>query len=62
LIDEIAGERSDIKAVKIHADEEQELAAAFQIMRIPTFAVIRNGSISRQSAGAIFKNQNFNML
>ena len=35
VVDEIAGERPDIKVGKVNVTEQQELAAAFQIMSIP---------------------------
>ena len=52
VLDQIAGERPDIKVCKINVDEEQELASAFQIMSIPTLMVVKGGKVVRQSAGA----------
>lgn len=62
LVEEIAGERSDIKVVKVNVDEEQELAAQFQVMSIPALMVFKNGKITNQSVGAIPKNQILSML
>ncbi len=62
IIDEIAAERQDIKVVKINVDEEQELAASFQIMSIPTLVVMKDGKVISQSAGAKSKAQILNML
>ncbi len=62
IIDEIAAERQDIKVVKINVDEEQELAASFQIMSIPTLVVMKDGKVVSQSAGAKSKAQILNML
>lgn len=62
LIDEIAQERSDIKVVKINVDEEQELAAQFQVMSIPTLMVMKNGEVIQQAMGARPKNQILDML
>jgi thioredoxin 1 len=52
LIDEIAQERGDIKVGKINVDEEQELAAKFGVMSIPTLVVMKDGEMKTQQAGA----------
>ncbi len=62
VIDEIAKERPDIKVGKINVDEQEELAAQFRIMSIPTLMVIKNGQIVKQSMGAQPKNQILAML
>ena len=43
VVEEIAGERSDIKVCKVNVDEQPELAGQFGIMSIPTLMVIKNG-------------------
>ena len=48
VLDQIAGERPDIKVCKINVDEEQELASAFQIMSIPTLMVVKGGKVVRR--------------
>ena len=50
-VDAIAEERPDIKVGKVNVDEQNELAAKFGIMSIPTLVVIKNGQIVTQSAG-----------
>ena len=57
LVEEIAEERSDIKVVKINVDEEQELAAQFGVMSIPTLVVMKNGKVVNQVTGARPKAQ-----
>ncbi len=57
VIDEIAGERSDIKVGKVNVDEQPELARAFKVMSIPTVVVMKNGKIVNQSLGARPKGQ-----
>ena len=52
VIDEIAGERSDIKVGKINVDEQPELARQFGVMSIPTLIVMKNGQIVSKAAGA----------
>ena len=57
LVEQIAEERSDIKVVKINVDEEQELAAQFGVMSIPTLMVVKNGEVVSKSVGAKNKQQ-----
>ena len=52
IVDEIAEERADIKVGKVNVDEEQALAAAFQVMSIPTLVVMRNGKVAASIVGA----------
>ena len=56
IIEEIAGERPDIKVGKINVDEQPELASKFGIMSIPTLVVMKNGKIVQQVSGARPKN------
>lgn len=62
VVDEIAEERSDIKVGKINVDEQQELAAKFGIMSIPTLVVMKDGKIINQSVGAGPKSRILAML
>ncbi len=57
ILDEIAGERSDVKICKINVDEEMELAAQFRVSTIPTLLVMEGGKVVNQSVGARPKNQ-----
>ena len=56
IIEEIAGERPDIKVGKINVDEQPELASKFGIMSIPTLVVMKNGKIVQQVSGVRPKN------
>lgn len=62
ILEEIAGERSDIKIGKINVDEQLELASQFRVMSIPTLIVIKDGKIVNQSMGAKPKNAILAML
>ena len=62
IVEEIAGERPDIKVGKINVDEEAELASQFGIMSIPTLVVIENGKIVNQAMGARPKEAILGML
>ena len=56
IIEEIAGERPDIRVGKINVDEQPELASEFSIMSIPTLVVMKNRKIVQQVSGARPKN------
>ena len=62
IIDEIAGERSDITVGKVNVDEQVALAQQFRVMTIPTLMVIKNGQVVHQSAGARPKAQILELL
>lgn len=57
IVEEIAGERPDIKVGKVNVDEEQDLAMQFGVISIPTLAVVKDGKVVSQSVGARPKNQ-----
>ena len=62
IIEEIAGERPDIRVGKINVDEQPELASKFGIMSIPTLVVMKNGKIVQQISGARPKSAILEML
>lgn len=56
-IDALADEMVDsIKVGKINVDEQQELAAAFKVMSIPTLAMTRGNTVILQSVGVKSKD------
>jgi thioredoxin 1 len=56
-IDALADEMADkIKVGKINVDEQQELAAAFRVMSIPTLAMTKGNRVVMQSIGAKSKD------
>jgi thioredoxin len=62
VVDEVAGEVSDAKVCKINVDDEPELASAFQVMSIPTLAVVKDGKVVNTSVGVKPKSAILNML
>ena len=62
IIDQIADEREDIKVGKINVDEQEELAAQFGVVSIPTLVVMKDGVIVNQASGARPKAQILAML
>ena len=61
-IDEIAAEYPEYKVCKVNVDDQQELAAEFQVMTIPSLFVIKGGKVVNQSVGVKPKAQILNML
>lgn len=57
IIEEIAAENPQYLVCKINVDKEPELAQKFHVLSIPTLAVIKNGTIMSQSAGARPKSE-----
>lgn len=55
VIDEIAKENDGFVVGKVNTDENQELAARFGIMSIPSLLVFQNGKVINQSVGVISK-------
>ena len=62
VVDEIAGEHPEIKVGKVNVDEEQELAARFGVMSIPSLFVMKQGKVANQSVGVQPKQRILDML
>ena len=62
IVEEIAAENPGITVGKINVDEQQELAAHFNVMSIPMLVVIENGRIISRSVGAKPKSAILGML
>jgi len=57
VLEEIAGERPDLRIVKLNIDENQQTAANFQILAIPTMVLFRNGAEAKRIQGAMPKKR-----
>lgn len=62
IIDEMAGEVTNAKVVKVNVDEESELAANYRVMSIPTLSVFKDGKIVQTAVGAKSKADLLKML
>ncbi len=63
IIEEIAAEADGkYKVGKINVDDEQELAAAYRIMSIPTIIVFKDGKPKNTALGVRSKSELLNML
>ena len=56
-LEEIAAERPELRVVKLNIDENQETAAAFQVMSIPTMILFQGGEPVRKIVGAYPKKK-----
>jgi thioredoxin 1 len=61
-IEELAGELTDVKVVKVNVDEEGALAERYRIMTIPSLLVFKNGQVVTKSVGAKPKAEILQML
>src|SRR4051794_5230572 len=57
VLEEIQSERDDLKIVKLNVDENQQTAANFQVLSIPTMILFRNGAVAKKVIGAYPKRK-----
>lgn len=58
VLEEIAQEKgSELKIVKLNVDENQQTAATFEVLSIPTLILFRNGSVAKKVIGAYPKKR-----
>ena len=57
VLEEIASERDDVKIVKLNVDENQQTAAEYQVLSIPTMILFRNGAEAKKIIGAYPKKK-----
>ena len=57
VLEEIAGERDDLKIVKLNTDENQQTAAAFEVLSIPTMILFKHGQPAARVVGALPKKR-----
>jgi thioredoxin 1 len=57
VLEAIAGERENLRVVKMNIDENQQTAADYQILAIPTMVLFRNGQEAKRIQGAMPKKR-----
>jgi thioredoxin 1 len=57
ILEEMAAERDDFHIVSINVDENQQTAARFDVLSIPTLILFRNGSEAKRVIGAMPKRR-----
>ncbi len=57
VLEEIAGERQDLRVVKLNVDDNQRTAAQYGVMSIPTMIVFKHGQPAKTIVGAYPKKR-----
>jgi len=57
ILEEMSGEREDLKIVSLNIDENQETAGKYQVMSIPTMIVFKGGQPAKTIVGAMPKKR-----
>lgn len=57
VLEEIASERDDLRIVKLNVDENQQTAATFQVLSIPTMILFKDGQAVKTVVGAYPKKK-----
>jgi thioredoxin 1 len=57
VLEEMASERENLRVVKLNVDENQQTAAQFEVLSIPTLILFRNGQVAKKVIGAYPKKR-----
>jgi thioredoxin 1 len=57
ILEEIDGERENLKIVSINVDDNQQTAAQYEVMSIPTMILFKGGQASKRIVGAMPKKK-----
>jgi thioredoxin len=57
VLEEIDGEREDLKILSLNVDENQQTAAQYEVLSIPTMILFKDGAIAKKVVGAMPKRR-----
>ena len=57
ILEEMDGERDDIRIVSVNVDENQETAAKYEVLSIPTLILFKGGESAKRIVGAMPKRK-----
>ncbi len=57
VLEEMDSERDDLKIVSINVDENQQTAANYEVLSIPTMILFKDGAIAKKVVGAMPKRR-----
>lgn len=56
VLDEIAGTNEQVQIAKLNVDDNQDLAAKYNVSSIPTFILFKDGEVADRMLGAMPKS------
>ncbi len=57
ILEEMAAERGDVRIVSLNVDDNQQSAARYEVLSIPTMILFRNGTEAKRVVGALPKKR-----
>jgi thioredoxin 1 len=57
VLEEIAGERDDVKIISLDIDENQSTAAQYEVLSVPTMILFKDGQLVKRMVGAMPKRK-----
>jgi thioredoxin 1 len=57
VLEQIDEERDDLKVVSLNVDENQQTAATYEVLSIPTLILFKDGEIAKKVIGAMPKRR-----
>jgi thioredoxin 1 len=57
VLEEIDAERDDLRVVSLNVDENQQTAAKYEVLSIPTLILFRDGQMAKKVIGAMPKRR-----
>jgi thioredoxin len=57
VLEELAEEREDVRIVSLNVDDNQQTAARYEVLSIPTMILFKQGAIAHKVIGAVPKRR-----
>lgn len=57
ILEEMDAERDDLKVVSLNVDDNQQTAAAYEVLSIPTMILFKGGQAAKRIVGAMPKKK-----
>ena len=57
VLEELNAERAELKVVKLNVDDNQQTAAQFEVLSIPTLILFKDGQVAKKVIGAYPKRK-----